>query len=212
MFLSLAAASLKKSRNNMATPNYQTFPLSHTHRSRIEREWGLGRFQRVDYDETPGPLSQCYWNVAKRVSENGGEAVYGWQILQWPDLFAFALHHAVWRSSAGVLVDVTEKYQTDPHRRYSTFIADDSIQVELDYPPYVDTKFHVFKKTPGVKKLIGATLEQTSLNRAVVKELRRRGTPLRLNQINSIPRIYHDAIEQTKVEIDAACAQCLAGY
>lgn len=60
----------------------------------------------VEADPAAKPL-QCFWNVRDVVSRNGGEVVYGLQILTWPGVLYQCEHHAVWRRPDGTLVDPT---------------------------------------------------------------------------------------------------------
>ena len=71
-------------------------------------------------------INECFPAVEKRVQEAGGDIIYGWQIWQYFDLFIDAEFHAVWRSPADTLVDITPKphpahrilFLHDPDRRY----------------------------------------------------------------------------------------------
>lgn len=49
----------------------------------------------------------CFLNVAAEVERSGGTAVVGWMVGIWPGVFGEAIHHAVWRSPEGALLDVT---------------------------------------------------------------------------------------------------------
>ena len=49
----------------------------------------------------------CFDNSVAQASREGGAAVYGWAVWHWPGRWFEAEHHAVWRSPAGELVDVT---------------------------------------------------------------------------------------------------------
>lgn len=54
-------------------------------------------------------MQDCYKDVERQVAEFGGEIVYGWEVWEWPSIMITAEFHAVWRSPAGELNDVTIK-------------------------------------------------------------------------------------------------------
>jgi hypothetical protein len=49
----------------------------------------------------------CYVNVREQVQAFGGEAVFGWAVTYFPRILIECIHHAVWRSSEGKLIDIT---------------------------------------------------------------------------------------------------------
>ena len=60
-----------------------------------------------------GKLDSCYYNVANKISRDGGNIHYGWTIWQTPNLIE-AEHHAVWEKD-GELLDISprkEQYDT----------------------------------------------------------------------------------------------------
>lgn len=59
---------------------------------------------RPDADFKP---VQCFLNVDAKIRRSGGTIVYGWEISQIPRIHLEARTHAVWRSSAGDLLDMT---------------------------------------------------------------------------------------------------------
>ena len=69
--------------------------------------------QPVLLSVTPEPFSQvaeCFNNVAMQVESEGGEAVHGWLIWDWPAVFTEAEFHAIWKSPAGTLKDITPTF------------------------------------------------------------------------------------------------------
>lgn len=54
-------------------------------------------------------VQDCFKDVERQVAAEGGEIVYGWEIWEWPRIMIEAEFHAVWRSPAGELEDVTIK-------------------------------------------------------------------------------------------------------
>lgn len=81
------------------------------------------------------PLGNCYWNVEAMVRSFGGSAVYGWDISYWPGSHIAGMHHAIWKSPSGEMLDVTDSYPTAKIKTYSSFLADDSIKIDLSISP-----------------------------------------------------------------------------
>ena len=53
----------------------------------------------------------CFNDVQRHISENGGSIVHGWLLWEWPNVLVEAEFHAVWKSPDGKLLDVSEKPQ-----------------------------------------------------------------------------------------------------
>jgi hypothetical protein len=73
---------------------------------------------------------ECVVNVEKMATENGGQVVHGWNLLETlPDVLMEAEFHSVWRDPAGILHDVTpvEFGLLEPWR---TFVADPLLEYE----------------------------------------------------------------------------------
>lgn len=78
-------------------------------------------------DVTPESFSQigeCFDNVATKARNEGGEAVHGWLIWDWPGVFTEAEFHAVWKSKDGVIRDVTPTHDGD---KQVVFLPDPSL-------------------------------------------------------------------------------------
>ena len=83
------------------------------------------------------PIGLCYWNVDAMIRRHGGSVVHGWDVSIWRKSHISAMHHAIWQSPEGELFDVTEAYPTTQTKTHSTFVADDSIQIDLQHAPHV---------------------------------------------------------------------------
>lgn len=61
--------------------------------------------------ETWAKLNYCFCNVQRKTEECGGERILGWQFIQEPVGstlgILIAVHHAIWKSPEGDLVDIT---------------------------------------------------------------------------------------------------------
>lgn len=67
--------------------------------------------------------NECFPNVEKKISKDGGEIVYGWQIWK-TNLICEAEYHAVWKSRKGKLNDITPKNIPVEH---ILFVQDDKL-------------------------------------------------------------------------------------
>ena len=65
----------------------------------------------LDVEMIDGTIpNECYENVEKMISNNGGEIQYGWQIWETlPGVMAEAEFHAVWKNPDGQLKDISFK-------------------------------------------------------------------------------------------------------
>jgi hypothetical protein len=69
---------------------------------------------------------ECFPNVDRQISREGGHLVCGWTVWEWPRVLVEAEFHGVWKSPAGELVDITPKhggddqilFLPDPSRHY----------------------------------------------------------------------------------------------
>jgi len=64
------------------------------------------RYVKRQFDQSAGTLD-CFVDVDRRVSEQGGQTEYGWRIWIWPAVLIEAEFHAVWRSPEGELIDIS---------------------------------------------------------------------------------------------------------
>lgn len=101
-----------------------------------------------------GPAGACYWNVDSEVKENGGRLILGW-LIQWlPGLYVEAMHHGVWETPDGDLIDITLD-QTDAYKKEiksgtSTFVPDDRIPIDLNWPALIVNKHHIIMRDHDV--------------------------------------------------------------
>lgn len=97
---------------------------------------------KISKVENPLPIGNCYWNVNSAVKKMGGHVIYGWDISCWAGSHITAMHHAVWDSPEQGILDITETYTSKSPRPYSTFLADDSIKIDLERPPLVPSVYY----------------------------------------------------------------------
>ena len=76
------------------------------------------------------PPGTCYWNVSKYVSNFGGKIILGWMIDWIPQLNVEAMHHAVYQSPEGELIDITSPFGSRVGS-YTTFIPSDELEINL---------------------------------------------------------------------------------
>jgi len=89
---------------------------------------------------TPKPHcvpNNCFNNVARYVSEYGGEQVYGWYFITSIDdeNDGTAISHSIWKKG-GKLIDIT------PHndsREYNLFAEKLNLETEVEYYNYINT-------------------------------------------------------------------------
>lgn len=147
-------------------PPLEAMPLDHPRRAEVEASFNLGDFQQAHYSPKGG-VGNCYWNVDDWIKRRKGEAVYGWLIVMWRDLYVEALHHAVWRSTGGTLVDVTSKYPGDRHP-YSTFVPDPAVLVDLTRPPFIPSRYYALRDVPEVRAVFDVATKQLTHKRNLV--------------------------------------------
>lgn len=51
--------------------------------------------------------SECFDNVERYILEYGGRRLLGWRPMRWANIMVEAEAHAIWRSPAGELLDIT---------------------------------------------------------------------------------------------------------
>lgn len=69
---------------------------------------------------------ECFENVRIKVSDCGGEQIFGWQVWLWPDTLIEAEFHSVWQLPDKTFLDITPKdietprilFLKDPDRTY----------------------------------------------------------------------------------------------
>jgi hypothetical protein len=99
----------------------------------------------------PFPASRlifCYENVEAVVAEQGGERIFGWKIWECRHWIK-AVHHAVWKSPDGDLIDITP----EPGETQTLFLTDDQPR-SRPVPPIIVAKSLRFE--PVVRALIEA--------------------------------------------------------
>lgn len=102
------------------------------------------------------PIGNCYWNVNEMIRREGGSMVCGWDIAIWSKSHISAMHHALWLSPAGVLLDVTDTYPSVKNRLISTFLPDDRIVIDLENQPNIPAKHFVFQNGSATLEFVQA--------------------------------------------------------
>ncbi|WP_091736869.1 hypothetical protein [Phenylobacterium immobile] len=151
-------------------PPLESLPLNHLHRERVEKTFGVGRFQRIEH-EMRGPQAASWRTVADAVSAEGGRAVSGWRVMLWPGLYVMAQAHAVWERPDGRLVDLSEKPVTD-RQAYTTFVADRRVAAILaDQSALIPERYHLISRSAPALRLIETLAEQYKAKESLREKL-----------------------------------------
>lgn len=92
--------------------------------------------------------AECFDATAKHVAEFGGVSVFGWQVWEWPGILIEGEFHAVWKSPAGKMLDVSRK---DEGENRILFIPDPRISHTGET---IDSIRIPIGKAPEIKHLI----------------------------------------------------------
>lgn len=95
-----------------------------------------------------GETLNCFSIVKDRVTREGGEAIIGWAIWEWPKVIIEAEFHCVWRNSDGEILDITPR---DPPIKRILFIEDSRQQYEGFQ---VDNIRHALKRDKDIFRMI----------------------------------------------------------
>lgn len=88
----------------------------------------------------PLPLGNCYWNSEYYSIQNKGKIKFGWLMLLWSGVCVEAVHHAIYESQNGTLVDVTT-HPLGKKAKKSLFLPDSSIVIDLNKTPCIHNHF-----------------------------------------------------------------------
>jgi hypothetical protein len=107
----------------------------------------------------------CFTTVARKISEDGGSGQLGWQFRHCPigssPGFLLAVHHQVWRSPGGELIDITP-YAQDlimlTTKEGTWFLPDDSATLEKPVGCKIGvsrpSKFYLLTKNRQVREIV----------------------------------------------------------
>lgn len=133
--------------------------------SRYGREFlreHFGDAQVVRVQRTRGMTNtQCYSNVRILVASEGGAVVLGWQLLEIPGRYVEAQHHAIWRSPAGTLEDVTAGTEAD--RRKSILFIPVADEVLGPFDPATPSIFKQLGKSELISRWIDGNILRMQL-------------------------------------------------
>ena len=80
-------------------------------KEKIREQYGRDAVSVAVEPESKALANRCFRNVADKVREDGGTSQFGWMFFHHPigdsAGLVIALHHAVWRSANGKLIDIT---------------------------------------------------------------------------------------------------------
>lgn len=98
--------------------------------------------------------NECFPNVQKKITQDGGSYVNGWAIWQWANMLITAEAHSIWRNPDGALVDIT------PHNygeKTILFVPDAKVKFEGIIIP---SKRAPMTTSPKINYLIGLLNER----------------------------------------------------
>lgn len=103
--------------------------------------------------EKTAEQNECFENVRLHVEAQGGEAVHGWAIWEWPKVYFEAEFHCVWKSPSGDLIDITPNvppypwilFLPDPRRVYKDRLIDNQRKA-LMRDPVLDKFYDVCRR------------------------------------------------------------------
>lgn len=152
----------------------EDFPRNSPERARLLEVFPKAQGTMVAFRYPTGQVGKCYWNAAKGAKEIGGKVVHGWMLTWVPGLFIEAMHHAVVQTADGLLHDCTKPpYATMKPDADTTFIIDEEIEIDLNWPPMIECRFVVLSEDPNVRLAIkhyrrhrAAMLESVAIYRA----------------------------------------------
>ena len=104
-------------------------------------------------------LGDCFADVARKISRDGGSIQHGWTVWESPGTLIEGEFHAVWRSPDGSLLDVTPK--ADGERRI-LFIPDPTRVFQNES---VDNIRLALTDDPAIHRMIGMNEEMNNLRR-----------------------------------------------
>lgn len=89
----------------------------------------------VERRQSPMALAEkCYWNVEEYASTRGGMLLFGWMLVEVTGIMLIAWHHGVWRSSSGILLDISPPPVPGLSNR-TTFLVDVAQDHSIAWPP-----------------------------------------------------------------------------
>jgi len=105
---------------------------------------------KAEADAEPG---ECFVNVCDHVAKHGGLIVYGWDLVIHPPMYAEAEFHAVWRSPAGDLLDITPR---NDRQDVSYFVIDPARQFDFANPGRIPNQLHALTDDETVHRYLDA--------------------------------------------------------
>ena len=101
--------------------------------------------------------------------------VLGWAITKWPSICLEAMHHAIWQKPDESLVDVTEPYPSTLGGNHSTFLKDESIQVDLQKAQCTPNRYHYLIDTVETREHAKSCARFDDIRRRVAERMEHYG-------------------------------------
>lgn len=106
---------------------------------------------------------RCYWNVRDQVAMQGGKCVFGWMLVEIPEVALFGWHHAVWEAPSGMRTDISPHPVTGWDVGSTAFAVDPVQDYPLDWPPNMPQVFEPLVRTHALDRFIAAEAEVHAL-------------------------------------------------
>jgi len=141
-------------------------------------------------------VDNCFIDVRKHATENGGSLQHGWMIWEWPGISAEGVFHAVWRRPDGRLLDITKKqdgerrilFAPDPKRVFADRQVG-SIRIAIGRDPrireWIDINDRLFRILRKQARFTGIQFETEIVVRGEAYELRKKSLELQRKLMHS---------------------------
>ncbi|MCU4331920.1 hypothetical protein [Acinetobacter pittii] len=149
--------------SNFTYPNYITPSIDDPNVLELAKTINSEKLQSIPFNKNLLPTGNCYWNVEHFVNTHGGSIQYGWIFNLWPNILVEAMHHAVWKTPEGNLIDITENYSM-LSKTHVIFLPDDTSELStLDIVPAIQNHYNPIMKNIVVQNFIAANKNKIDL-------------------------------------------------
>ncbi len=168
------------------------FPVDHHRADEVLKFLNAQSFFEVIRKPT-FPAGRCYWNVEDCISKHGGKSIYGWMIEWVPELNVEAMHHAIYQTPNGELIDVSAT--SGPRSgNYTTFIPSNELAINLSEPPRIPRRNYPLVNDPDLIRHLYLSERNFSAHTSFVRDFLNNGYAIfsegEVKQIKSIDKAF----------------------